>query len=1012
MGEGNNKIIRLFSFIFWVLVSCVLLGLLLGELLIPSEDSGMRSYCKPLSVEWRRVYQDGTKEAVPVPGTYLAQKGERVILEADLPQSLEKMPWLCFRSSQQDMEIYIDGVLRQEYTTKHTRIFGKNSMSAYVFVELEAADAGKKLCVVTTSHSTYSGVMNEVYCGDTLGIWLHFAGQYGVQIATAVLIMILGVVCIIFCVVLRVRYKKVVCQEYLGWGMFLTALWMFSESRLRQLIFPNLSVIGNIAFVVLMILPIPFLIYTNYIQKGRYWKLYVFTMGLTLADFVLCVVLQVLNQRDFLESMVFMHATLAIAIVLVGITIFIDIKKGCIREYFLVAMGLSGMMLAGVTEVVMIYTKPLNLTGIPLSIGLLFLLVMASLKTGQDITQGEKQKEHKVAASEAKMGFLANMSHEIRTPINTVIGMNEMILRENGDENIQKYASEIHKAGNLLLTMINEILDFSKITAGTLEVEEGSYFLASLLNDVIHDIKNKAEEKGLEVLLNIDEGLPSELQGDEIRIKQVLNHLISNAVKFTEKGRVTLTIQGKWTQQGEFKLMLSIADTGMGIQKEDMGRIFDSFTKMDEKKNRAIEGTGLGLNIAKQLVDKMEGEIFAQSVYGKGSIFTVTIPQKVINRERIGNLKAAYEREVSDISHYRELFQAPNARILAVDDNQMNLVVVRNLLKKTKIQLELAFGGNEALEFTRQKKYDLILLDHMMPELDGVEVLHTIREEKGNPNNSTPIIVLTANAVSGIRDWYLKEGFDEYLAKPIVAEKLEKTIKNYLPKELVEVPEIRVEAPKQPEALPEPREELISLSVGLAYCMEDEEFYYEILQTYYEQGLGYRDKLKDLYEQQDFKELKIIVHAIKSTSLNIGSVELSGKAKAMEQYAKDENAEELQNKWQEFLSLYEQVLNRAAQMLQDKGMSVCGQQENLGGTIGREVSLEEYLKEAEVLLEHIRAYAMQEAMEQLEKLRGMFFIGDMGEMGADLKGIQEAVDGFAYDEAEEILSGWIRENSR
>lgn len=1025
MSERVNKIIHGFVIIFWILVACMLLIFFIGETFIPGADSGLNYQCQLLPVEWSRVWEDGTRTDVKVPGSYPAIKGERVTIEASLPEDLKDMPWLCFRSSQQDMEIYIDGELRQVYTTAETRLWGRSSMSAYVFVKLAPEDAAKSIQVVTMSNSTFSGFLNEVYWGDSFGIWKYFFSLYGAEMATAMLIMVLGIVCIIFCIFLRMKYKKVISQEYLGWGMFLTALWVFSESRLRQLLFQNSSVAGNIAFLAAMMLPMPFLIYANYIQKSRYWKVYVAGMTLTLSNFVLCVGLQLTGQRDFLENMPLIYLVLGAVILIAALTIVKDIKEGYIREYFLVAIGLCGLTLAGIIEMLAIYFKIMSITGIPLSAGLLFLLIMASLKTGQDIFETERKKEHAVVIGETKMGFLANMSHEIRTPINTVIGMNEMILRENADENIQKYAGEIHKAGHLLLAMINEMLDFSKLSGGTLELEQTPYYLASLLNDVIHDLNRKAEEKNLEVVLNIEESLPSRLSGDEIRIKQVLNHMISNAVKYTHKGRITFTIQGKWTEQGLFWLVISIADTGMGIKQEDLGKLYESFVRMEEKKNRAIEGTGLGLNISKQLVDMMQGDISVQSVYGKGSIFTVKIPQKVLNREKIGDLQAAYEREVNGIRQYRELFRAPGAHVLAVDDNQMNLIVVKSLLKKTEIQLELCSGGAQALKLAEQQKFDLILLDHMMPEPDGVQVLHKLRENADNPNHSTPIIVLTANAVAGIKEWYLQEGFDDYLSKPIAAEKLEQMVKAYLPKELIEVQAASLEEHMQsggagmPDGASEQTEEkgnmqpseLINPSVGMSYCMDDEELYLDILQTYYEQGQKYRENLEELYLQSDWKGAAVIIHAIKSTSLNIGAVEMSEKAKAMEQFAKDGEEAMIRKEWQTFLQMYGSVLEQAAVILKENQVELLGQPELTEKMpVLQQVSGEEYIQACEELLEYIRAYAMQEAVEQLERLKGMEFPGDAHCAVAMLDKVLEAVDGFDYDEAEELLVQWIADN--
>jgi CheY-like chemotaxis protein/anti-sigma regulatory factor (Ser/Thr protein kinase) len=366
------------------------------------------------------------------------------------------------------------------------------------------------------------------------------------------------------------------------------------------------------------------------------------------------------------------------------------------------------------------------------------------------------------------------MSHEIRTPINTVLGMNEMILRQSEDKEISGYARHIKGAGKMLVGLIDEILDFSKIEAGKLEIASVEYSLPALLTDAQTAVASRVEEKGLTLLLQTQKELPAVLKGDELRMKQILNNLLSNAVKYTESGSVTLGTAGEVCGENRIMLRLWVEDTGMGIKKEDIPHLFDSFQRLELEKNRHIQGTGLGLCITKQLVDAMGGTIEVSGEYGEGTRFDVCIPQEIISWEEAEQVGASVNEEKA------EQFCAPEAEILAVDDNRVNLAVLKGLLKRTQVHLDLAMSGTQALERTREKKYDLILMDHMMPEMDGIETLAALRKEKENPNRETKVIALTANAIQGAEEEYRKEGFDDYLSKPVDPDKLEELLRKHL----------------------------------------------------------------------------------------------------------------------------------------------------------------------------------------------------------------------------------------
>jgi signal transduction histidine kinase/CheY-like chemotaxis protein len=413
----------------------------------------------------------------------------------------------------------------------------------------------------------------------------------------------------------------------------------------------------------------------------------------------------------------------------------------------------------------------------------------------ENITKERKERERlmdisdsAIAASEAKSAFLSNMSHEIRTPINAILGMNEMILRETNNNDIIGYSNNIKSAGNSLLTIINDILDFSKIESGKMDIIPVDYDLTSTLNDLINMIKPRAEAKNLKILTDIDPETPTALFGDEVRLKQIMINLLTNAVKYTEKGSIQLKVTfSKETKTSQnIILKVSISDTGIGIKKEDMQKLFDQFVRIDEKRNRNIEGTGLGMSITSNLLTMMGGSLNVESEYGKGSTFSFDLSQTVRKWTPIGD----YSKEFSKLSSkekYVPKFKAPNAHIVIIDDNAINIAVFKGLLKKTGIKIDSAENGKEGIRLCIENKYDIIFLDHMMPGMDGIETLNELKEKyPDNKNNETPVVCLTANAISGAKEKYVEAGFTDYLSKPIDPQKLEELIFSYLPEGLAE----------------------------------------------------------------------------------------------------------------------------------------------------------------------------------------------------------------------------------
>lgn len=524
-----------------------------------------------------------------------------------------------------------------------------------------------------------------------------------------------------------------------------------------------------------------------------------------------------------------------------------------------------------------------------------------------DLTEERKQLEESQQlkleaeiANKAKSDFLAQMSHEIRTPINAVLGMNEMILRESREDSVKKYAMDIKDSASSLLSIINEILDLAKIESGRMELIPANYALSSVLNDMYNMMNIRAKEKNLSLIFDIQKDIPSEYFGDDIRLRQILMNLLTNAIKYTQTGSVTFSIRGGSKGTVAY-LRFSVLDTGVGIREEDIEKLFEKYRRFDESKHRDIEGTGLGMNITMHLLRLMGSELKVDSVYGKGSCFYFDLHQRITNKEPLGDFSDRVAHQKRNYE-WQTSFEAPQAHVLVVDDNSVNRKVFMNLLKQTKMKIDEAGGGREALSMIAVTHYDLIFLDHMMPEMDGIETLHEMEKMdlSTSGNENTPVIMLTANAVVGAEEKYMQEGFYGFLTKPIIPEKLDAIICKYLPQDLLVYGSGKPISPVDAEQVGKP----ISLQPldefdweAAMRILQDESMLMETLRDFAEFLPQTRDELNLYMDSIDAKETldnyRICVHSLKSSAATVGAILLSKLARLLEEAAANENMERL-----------------------------------------------------------------------------------------------------------------------
>ncbi len=999
-----------FSKIVWIALVFFLVILIFVAVTFKVDDMTLsKGKINEFNKNWILTWSDGEKyEIAELPYLGKSKAGEKLILENTIPEEYFGKA-IGFLSADKSLKVWMDDELVYEFGVEDERSFGHTPGSVYNFIDIPYdLEEGKIRIEMVSPYNDYAAKLSTITIGERDVLILNLLQDNIFYILLNIVILICGIIFLLLFIIQLVSKQDTGGMQYLFGYCIVAALYYFVETKVLHIFYGNQTVYSVMVFLCLMMIPFFIgLYYANGILgvfKLR-WKI---LLGLICSNILIQMVLQLTNTVDFMNMAFISHILIGLTVLIVGKS-YLDIMKEKKDKSIIIGMcGLLFMGIGGAIDIVRMYIVAVGDMGKFSRFGTTCFSIIMLYQHFSQVTKGytsnieeksrllknemelmekknkqleianqlaEEARQDAIAANTAKDKFLAHMSHEIRTPINAVLGMDTMILRETKEMHIKEYALDIQNAGQSLLALINDILDFSKIESGKLEIINVEYDFSSLIHDISNMIKAKAKAKKLELNIHVDENLPSKLLGDDVRVRQVLVNLLNNAIKYTPQGKVMLNVDGR-IEGRKVVMNFSVQDTGIGIKDEDIDKLFKEFERVEEKRNRNIEGTGLGLSITTQLLLLMGSKLNVESVYGKGSRFFFTLEQQIVDSTPIGNLEERIREQSTEYSH-TATFVAPGANILVVDDNLTNLKVFVNLLKPTKINIDVADSGKLGLELVEKKHYDLIFLDHMMPEMDGIETLHYMKEMDDNKCANSPIVALTANAITGAKEMYLAEGFDAFLSKPINPDKLEQMILKLLPRDLLQF-DAEIEAEEKVFDIPQkdkfginlPEIEGVDWHYGFKHLPE-EELFMSTLEEFYKVMEAEADILHGFYNQIDgnpemIKQYRIKVHSMKSSANLIGAIVLGGMAKLLEDAARNEDVNLITalhdiflREWREF----KKKLKECIKLADDS----------------REEQAKEKVEDYKEIIEYLES--LQEAMEDMD-------IDRMDEIMAKLEGFQ------------------------
>ena len=852
------------------------------------------------------------KVAVDLPYSEKIQASGKITFYNILPEEYSNMT-LRFLAENAEVRVLLDGEMLYHQETEESSAEGE--YYAYIPGVLEDGAVSGELCIELTAVDPNKEVMLGsmiVETSDTLVIGL--VGSNLTDIACCLLIVITAIIMFVLAMIRWYTSQPSRGELYLGLFGLTAGVYCFIGTDTLNIFF-NLREAYVMQEYLMLMLPLFLALYFDQNLHSLYPRRFAALLCVVVCNAVVQILLEWLQIWNLVEMADISTAVVGL-VCAVGIASLLQMEhKDSRYQTLLPVIAVFVLMTGEVAKVVLnafsiyAFAKVAGLHGMTSSGMMLAILHILQISKEYRSDAEEKVKaaelqnklleqanrdadlarQEALAANEAKGKFLAQMSHEIRTPINAVLGMDEMILRESKEQHIKEYAMDIYTAGQTLLSLINDILDFSKIDSGKMEIVPAAYDISSMIHDLVNMASQRAADKALDLKVEIDAQIPSRLYGDDVRIRQVLINILTNAVKYTQEGTVWLRVQSRVVDE-KAVLRFEVEDTGIGIKAEDLPKLSAEFERIEEVRNRNIEGTGLGMSITVQLLALLGSRLQVESTYGKGSKFYFELEQKIIDPAPIGDFASKVQQMAQDF-HYEATLYAPDAKILVVDDNAVNRKVLQNLLKETAIQVTEAASGAECLQLVQENRYDLIFLDHMMPEMDGVETLHGIKALSECPCKDTPVVVLTANAVSGAKEAYLSEGFDDFLSKPVVPDKLEAMLLKMLPQEMLCSIKEKEPAPKAEFSLEElPMVEGLDWNYACLHLPGQELLAYTV-REFYDQIDAAADCLERAYVQctkeNNLEPYRIQVHAMKSLAATVGIISLSGIARVLESAAKD-----------------------------------------------------------------------------------------------------------------------------
>lgn len=863
--------------------------------------------------DWRIKSVEGKDSVIELPYAQKNQERDVLVFKNTVPMDCAGLS-LSFSTKNADLRVLLDGGVIYEKS-------GSPETVSEHFTSIPDTFHNGELCVeLTVLDKEMETSLSDVIM-KTQGMVV--IGLMASNFVDIICFLLIEIVAVIMCVLVLMRWftsQPSRGEIFLGLFEFAAGVYCFISTSTMHLFF-NVQGAHVMQGYLMLLIPLFFVMYFERNLRTLYPRRFALLLFIVMLNAGIQILLQVSGVQHSNEMEVFSIIVLSI-LSLVAIVSMVQLF-GSHRQYlsFLVLASLVILLAGELANLILDYfflsgygylARQYSITAFSVMMAVMHVFqiskeyrseaekkMMEAEEQNRQLAQAKRDadlaRQEALAANEAKGKFLAHMSHEIRTPINAVLGMDEMILRESREQNIKEYAMDIHTAGQSLLSLINDILDFSKIESGKMEIVPVEYDVSSMFHDLVNMISQRALDKNLKLSVEIDHEIPSRLYGDDVRIRQVLTNILTNAVKYTHEGTVWLRVQGH-SAEGKAVLYFEVEDTGIGIKEEDLPKLSAEFERIEEDRNRNIEGTGLGMNITMLLLNMLGSRLHVESVYGQGSKFSFELEQKIVDSTPIGDFESKVHQIAQNYS-YSSKFYAKDAKILVVDDNAMNRKVLRNLLKETQIQVTEAEGGRACLELVKNNSYDLIFLDHMMPEMDGVETLHYIKTMEECPCRTTPVVMLTANAVSGAKEKYLGEGFDDFLSKPIVPEKLEAMIQKFLPEELIVQDRDPGNSLEEGEhAVGEVSLEDLPFVEGLDWNyawmhLPDMELLEYTVKEFYSQIDSAADNLAQAYENIDdpdcLEQYRIFVHAMKSLSATVGIIPLSGVARVLEYAAKD-----------------------------------------------------------------------------------------------------------------------------